>query len=87
MPEYKYLTRKCLNVRGTRNLTELIDYLTFRELFRANGEQEGDFILNWGASSGGVKWYKEHKWPLYDKEWKWFYKEKRGGENIEEAMT
>lgn len=87
MPEYKYLTRKCLNVWGTRNLTEFIDYWTFRELFRVNGERDGDFIVNWGASSGGVKWYKEHKWPLYDKEWKWFYKEKPSCEGKKETVS
>ena len=87
MPEYKYLTRKCNNVRGTRNLTEFIDYMTFLNLFLENGSQDTDFIINWGASSGGVKWYKEHKWPLYSKEWKWFYREKGMNDGKDKAES
>ena len=31
-----------------------------------------DFLINWGCSSGGVHWYKTHKWPLYSTTPRWF---------------
>lgn len=65
---YNYLTRKVLFVG--RNITEYIDFATFRELYKITHDSE--FIINWGCSSGGVAWYKENKWPLYKKEPKYF---------------
>ena len=68
--EYKYLTRKALLIKGLRNLTEYIDWYTFNFIYKSNNNN--DFLINWGCSSGGVKWYKTHKWPLYKLEKKWF---------------
>jgi hypothetical protein len=70
-PYVTYLTRKVLNEKGRRNLTEFVDWFTFRKFHVANPEY-GRFLVNWGASSGGVKWYKTHKFPLRDVERKWF---------------
>lgn len=75
MPKFSYLIRKCL--MDERNITEFIDYVTFRTLFGyhdfyLDGGQ--DFLVDWGASSGGVLWYKTHKWKTYKLEDKWFYK-------------
>lgn len=77
IPEAKYLTRKVLNLHGTRNLTEFIDWKTFELVHLANPKLD-KFLINWGASSGGVYWYKTHKWPLYDLETKWFASKKIG---------
>jgi len=68
-PMYRYITRKVSLFDDARNLTEYIDWYTFMNL-NANGE----FLINWGCSSGGVKWYKMHKWPLYSADYKYFYK-------------
>jgi len=70
-PYVTYLTRKVVNEPGRRALTEFVDWYTFREFHRANPEY-GVFLVNWGASTGGVKWYKTHKFPLHDMERKWF---------------
>ena len=75
LPEYVYLTRKVLNDLSMRNITEYIDWWTFREIYRTNGDER--FLVNWGCSSGGVHWYKTHKWKLYSLTKKWFYKYKR----------
>lgn len=75
IPEYVYLTRKVLSDSCMRNITEYIDWWTFREVYRANREEK--FLVNWGCSSGGVRWYKTHKWRLYSLTKKWFYKYKR----------
>lgn len=80
LPEVKYLTRKVLNVEGTRNLTEFIDYKTFQKVYEENGYEK--FLVNWGASSKGVHWYKTHKFPLYSLQDKWFYTER-----VEEDKT
>ena len=71
IPEFKYLTRKALNIEGRRNLTEFIDYKTI-ELIHKNNSGLREYLVNWGASSGGVHWYKSHKFPIYSKELKWF---------------
>ena len=71
IPEFKYLTRKVLNGNGRRNLTEYIDYKTMKNVYALN-KQFDVFLVNWGASSGGVHWYKTHKFPLYSVEKKWF---------------
>ena len=70
-PELKYLTRKVLNLKGFRNLTEYIDYKTIEYSYRTLGCPEV-LLVNWGASSGGVHWYKTHKFPVYSIEKKWF---------------
>lgn len=75
IPEIKYLTRKVLNLPGTRNLTEFIDWKTFEGVWLENSCLK-EFLVNWGASSGGVHWYKTHKWPLYSLETKWFASKK-----------
>lgn len=67
--EVPYLIRKCL-VEGLRNITEYIDWYTFNDVMRKNGLNE--LIVNWGCSSGGVHWYKTHKWPVYKIEKKLF---------------
>lgn len=68
--EFPYLIRKCL-VEDRRNITEYIDWWTFNETMQKN--RLSNMIVNWGCSSGGVHWYKTHKWPLYRLEKKWFY--------------
>lgn len=75
IPEFKYLTRKVLNLKGTRNLTEFIDWKTFESIWLENNKLD-KFLVNWGASSGGVHWYKTHKWPLHSLETKWFASKK-----------
>lgn len=80
VPEVTYLTRKVVNAPGRRNLTEFIDWYTFRAFHAANPEYR-TFYVNWGASSGGVKWYKTHKFPLHDVETKWFLNTRGGKEN------
>lgn len=69
--EFKYLTRKALVAERRRNLTEYIDYKTLELVHLANPHLS-TFLVNWGASSGGVYWYKSHKFPLYSHETKWF---------------
>jgi len=75
IPEFKYLTRKVLNGAGRRNLTEYIDYRTIESVYEVNPDIK-TFLVNWGASSGGVHWYKSHKFPLYSIEKKWFCSKK-----------
>ena len=73
--EYKYLTRKVLNKKNLRNITEYVDWLTFKQLYRNHciyHPDFNDFLINWGCSSGGVHWYKTHKWPLYSTTPRWF---------------
>lgn len=77
-PVFSYMCRKVLNNIGYRNLTEYIDWYVFNHLYteycsKFNRNLPRQIFINWGCSSGGVKWYKEHKWPLYKKETKWFY--------------
>lgn len=71
--EYKYLTRKVINIE--RNLTEYVDWYTFNQLWKNHQIYHPDnkeFLVNWGCSSGGVYWYKTHKWPIYSLNKKWF---------------
>lgn len=78
MPKFSYLIRKCL--MNERNLTEFIDYITFKSLFEyCRFDLDGgiDFIVDWGSSSGGVLWYKTHKWRVHKLKDKWFYKIKK----------
>ena len=81
--EYKYLTRKALLSKELRNLTEYIDWYTFNYIYNKHKEQfnSTEFLINWGCSSGGVKWYKTHKWPLYKLEQKWFLTIKNNGKS------
>lgn len=77
-PVFNYMCRKVLTDCGLRNITEYIDWYVFNKLYyqytHIYPQQTADNIyINWGCSSGGVKWYKEHKWPLYQKEYKYFY--------------
>ena len=67
--EYIYLTRKVRNHLKLRNLTEYIDWFMFSKVYELC---KSDFLINWGCSSGGVLWYKIHKWPVYSLEKKWF---------------
>ena len=71
LPEVKYLTRKVVNAKGTRNLTEYIDYKTIEHSYKSCKCPE-TLLVNWGASSGGVHWYKTHKFPVHSLETKWF---------------
>ena len=75
IPEVKYLTRKVLSTKERRNLTEYIDYKTIELVHKQNSHLEV-FLVNWGASSGGVHWYKTHKFPVYSLETKWFASKK-----------
>lgn len=75
IPEFKYLTRKVLNSKGCRNITEFIDYKTI-ELIYTQNKCIRECLVNWGASSGGVHWYKIHKFPVYSLEKKWFCSKK-----------
>lgn len=81
LPEFKYLTRKVLSTEGRRNITEYIDYKTIESIYEAN-QAILAFLVNWGASSGGVHWYKTHKFPLYDVEKKWFASRKAKKDEI-----
>ena len=84
-PVFNYMNRKVLCKKEYRNLTEYIDWYVFNTLYKQckiNGYIEYDdknakIYINWGCSSGGVKWYKEHKWPLYNKQIKYFYNLKK----------
>lgn len=69
IPEFHYITRKVSNSLGLKHLTEYIDWFMFSKIYELC---KTDFIINWGASDGGVYWYKTHKWPLYKLEEKWF---------------
>ena len=75
IPEVKYLTRKVLSTIDRRNITEYIDYKTI-ELVHQSNQDLKQFLVNWGASSGGVHWYKTHKFPVYSLETKWFASKK-----------
>lgn len=76
LPKFSYLIRKCL--MEERNITEYIDYITFYSLWEElRNVNEGNFLVDWGASSGGVLWYKTHKWKAYNKKDVWFYKVKK----------
>lgn len=69
--EHKYIIRKVLvEHEGFRNITEYVDFVTFKRVFEENGRKR--FSVNWGASSKGVLWYKMHKWPLKAASKKWF---------------
>ena len=68
--EYRYMIRKC-NVKYT-DITLYIDLYSFERVF----DKVGEFVLIWGASSGGVLKYKK-KFPIYSEDKKWFYKFKR----------
>ena len=68
--EYKYIIRKCDT--SYRNLSLYIDLYSFKNIFNDVGE----FIIDWGASSGGVLKYKK-KFPVYSEGKKWFYKFRR----------
>lgn len=72
--EYKYLTRKVINKKELRNITEYIDWFTFSQLYKNHKiyHDSDKFLVNWGCSSGGVHWYKTHKWPVYSIDKKWF---------------
>lgn len=74
-PEFKYLTRKVINSRECRNITEYIDYKTLESIYMLNKDLR-TFLVNWGASSGGVHWYKTHKFPLCSLQTKWFCSKK-----------
>ena len=81
-PKFSYLIRKC--IMNDRNITEFVDYITFNSLFNYHKfDSDGgiDFLIDWGASSGGVLWYKTHKWKVYKLEDKWFYKVKQKEED------
>ena len=69
LPESPYLIRKCLT-EGRRNITEYVDWWTFDKTMEKNALDS--LIVNWGCSSGGVHWYKTHKWPVWKTEKKWF---------------
>ena len=78
LPVYSYMLRKCIlksNNYNLRNITEYIDWYTFNETLKNNNFDK--IIINWGCSTGGVKWYKIHKWPLYKLEKKYFLNYKK----------
>ncbi|MCH5167963.1 MAG: hypothetical protein J1F35_08805 [Erysipelotrichales bacterium] len=70
IPEFHYVTRKVRIKKDLKHLTEFVDWKTFSIIYWMFCEK--DFIINWGASDGGVYWYKTHKWPLYKLEPTWF---------------
>lgn len=76
--EIKYLTRKVTCINGFRNLTEYIDWLTFKTLWEHLDKPENMYI-NWGCSSKGVHWYKTHKWIVHSLEPKYFLTVKNRG--------
>jgi hypothetical protein len=63
---YEYLIRKADNTR--RNTCLYVDYKTFEGLYGARG----GFLVNWGASSGGVLDYKR-KFPVHSECPVYFY--------------
>lgn len=69
LPETPYLIRKCLT-EGRRNITEYVDWWTFNRTMQKN--ELNELVINWGCSSGGVRWYKMHKWPIWKLDKKWF---------------
>ena len=75
--EFKYLIRKYIlessDNAGWRNICLYIDFITFKKIYDRM-PLKYTFRVNWGASSGGTLWYKEHKWPIYELSDKWFYK-------------
>ena len=68
---YEYLIRKVDN--SIRNSCMYVDFATFRHLYELEG---GEFLINWGASGGGVLAYKK-KFPVYDEIPAYFYSVKR----------
>ena len=64
---YNYIIRK--NDTTYRNLCLYIDYKSFEFLF----QNEKEFFINWGASSGSLLKYKE-KFPIYEQEKLYFFK-------------
>ncbi len=68
--EIKYIIRK--NDTTYRNLCLYVDYKSFALV---HGEI-GDFLLNWGGSSGGILQYKR-KFPMFNTYRKYFVKLKK----------
>ena len=68
---YYYLLRK--NLTSYRNLALYIDFTTFDTLYTNIGVE---FLICWGANSGGLLKYKK-KFPVYHEQEKWFYKFKK----------
>lgn len=73
IPEFSYMLRKCLlknDKVNLRNITLYIDWWTFNTTMIKHNACP--IAINWGCSDKGVKWYKEHKWPVLYKEDKYF---------------
>jgi hypothetical protein len=70
---YEYLIRKADNTR--RNTCLYVDYKTFESLNKGS-----EFLVNWGASSGGVLNYKR-KFPVYEETPVYFYTKKKEQEH------
>jgi len=68
---YYYIIRK--NLTSYRNLALYIDYKMFEALY---SKVQSDFLVCWGANSGGLLKYKK-KFPVYHEQEKWFYKFKK----------
>jgi hypothetical protein len=64
---YNYIIRK--GDTSYRNLNLYIDYKTFEKI----NENNENFYINWGCSSGSLLKYKK-KFPIYKLEDKWFLK-------------
>lgn len=67
-----YIVRKCRNGGKYNNLTRYIDWFTFKEMESLHEDASKPFLVNWGASSGKLLWYKKHEWPIYSLKEKWF---------------
>jgi len=68
---YRYVIRKA-DISIGRNINLYIDYKSFENIYLNNN---GEFFINWGASSGNVLKYKR-KFPIYKEKKVYFYKEK-----------
>jgi len=68
---FRYVIRK--NDVSLRNLCLFIDFNTFERIFK---EIQKPFLINWGASSGGVLKYKK-KFPVFLEKKVFFGSEKR----------
>lgn len=67
-----YIVRKCRNGGKYNNLTRYIDWFTFKEIESLHADASKPLLVNWGASSGKLLWYKKHEWPIYSLKEKWF---------------
>lgn len=74
--EYTFLLRKC-DTKYSRNVNEYIDYKTYEFLW---DKSHTPFTVNLGCSGNKLKWYKTHKFPIYELTEKYFWRETNDAE-------